>query len=91
MNTIKSLMYSRQEIQLAQELASGLNDQSSISFYLACTKKYSHRSLRKILAHVLSVPKTSIRKSRGALFNHLVSQLDQMDQEDSFDNEDFGD
>lgn len=42
-------MYSPQEIQLAQELAKGLDDQASVSFYLACTKKYSHRSLRKRL------------------------------------------
>ncbi len=91
MNKIKSTMYSPQEIQLAQELASGLDDQTSISFYLACTKKYSHRSLRKTLAHVLSIPKANIRKTRGALFNHLVSQLDHIGQEGSEDYEDFGD
>lgn len=88
MNEIKSPMYSPQEIQLAQELASGLNDQPSISFYLACTKKYSHRSLRKTLAHVLAIPKANIRKTRGALFNHLVSQLDIIDQEGYEDYED---
>jgi hypothetical protein len=81
-------MYSPQEIQLAQELAGSLNDQESMSFYLACTKKYSHRSLRKTLAHVLSIPKANIRRSRGALFNHLVSQLDMIDQEDDADYED---
>ena len=91
MKPIKSTMYSPQEIQLAQELAKGLNDQASLSFYLACTKKYSHRSLRKTLDHVLSIPKANIRRSRGALFNHLVSQLDEIDQDDTFDNEDFGD
>jgi hypothetical protein len=91
MTEIKSTMYSPQEIQLAQELASSLNDQASISFYLACTKKYSHRSLRKTLAHVLSIPKANIKKTRGALFNHLVSQLDLIDQEDLEMHEDFGD
>lgn len=80
-------MYSPQEIQLAQEIAKALNDQPSITFYLSCTKKYSHRSLRKILDHVLSIPKANIRKSRGALFNHLVSQLDQADHEDFSDYE----
>jgi len=84
MNEIKSPMYSPQEIQLAQELAHSLDDQPSISFYLACTKRYSHRSLRKTLEHVLSIPKANIRKTRGALFNHLVSQLDQIAEEDYF-------
>lgn len=83
-------MYSPQEIQLAQELAKGLNDETSISFYLACTKKYSHRSLRKTLDHVLSIPKANIRRSRGALFNHLVSQLDEIDQDDFKGDEDTG-
>jgi hypothetical protein len=81
-------MYSPQEIQLAQDLAKGLNDEASISFYLACTKKYSHRSLRKTLDHVLSIPKANIRRSRGALFNHLVSQLDELDQDDVKEYED---
>jgi hypothetical protein len=88
MKSIKSTMYSPQEIQLAQELAKGLNDQQSLSFYLSCTKKYSHRSLRKTLAHVLSIPKANIRKTPGALFNHLVSQLDAIDQDDFEGNED---
>jgi len=88
MKLIKSNMYSPQEIQLAQELAKGLNDQESITFYLSCTKKYSHRSLRKTLTHVLSIPKANIRKSRGALFNHLVGHLDQAEQEDYADYED---
>ncbi|MEO7214189.1 hypothetical protein [Mucilaginibacter sp.] len=79
MKPIKSTMYSPQEIQLAHELAKGLQDETSLSFYLACTKKYSHRSLRSTLEHVLSIPKANIRKSRGALFNHLVSQLDTLD------------
>jgi hypothetical protein len=88
MKPIKSTMYSPQEIQLAQDLAKGLNDEASISFYLACTKKYSHRSLRKTLDHVLSIPKANIRRSRGALFNHLVSQLDELDQDDVKEYED---
>jgi len=76
-------MYSPQEIQLAKEMARELDDESSLTFYLACTKKYSHRSLRKTLAHVLSIPKNNIRKSRGALFNHLITQLDEIHQDDT--------
>jgi len=81
-------MCSPQEIQLAHELAKGLQDQASLSFYLACTKKYSHRSLRATLDHVLSIPKANIRKSRGALFTHLVSQLGTLDTDGFEDYED---
>lgn len=73
MSVNQSSMYTPQEIQLAHELADALEDQGSLSFYLACTKKYSHRHLRATLQHVMSVPKEAIRKSRGALFNHLIS------------------
>jgi len=90
MKPIKSTMYSPQEIQLANELAKGLNDQASLSFYLACTKRYSHRSLRKTLDHVLAIPKSNIRKSRGALFKPLVSQLDVLDADGFEDDEDTG-
>jgi hypothetical protein len=37
---------------------------------------------------VLSIPKANIRRSRGALFNHLVSQLDEIDQDDFNNDED---
>jgi hypothetical protein len=73
MQPIKSYMYTPQEIKLAHELADALEDQSSLSFYLACTKKYSHRLLRSTLMHVMSIPDESIRKSRGALFTHIIS------------------
>lgn len=73
MKNIKSYMYTPEEIKLAHEIARALNDQPSITFYLACTKKYSHRVLRDVLNHVLSLPKEEIRKSRGALFNYIIS------------------
>ncbi len=68
-------MNSINNIALAEELANALNDQGSQSFYLACAKKHPHKKLRDILKHVLSVPQSEIRRSRGALFNHIVSQL----------------
>jgi len=77
MKAIKSYMYTPQEIKLAHEIALELNDEVSISFYLACTKKYSHRTLRSVLAHVISIPKEEIKRSRGALFNHIISNKPQ--------------
>lgn len=80
-------MYSQIEIQLAREIATALNDQPSITFYLACTKKYSHRVLRDTLNHVLSIPKEEIRKSRGALFNFIISNKPRKDSEEETDPE----
>lgn len=73
MRLIKSYMYTPQEIQLAHELANTLGDQPSLSFYLAATKKHNHRYLRTVLNHVMSMPDYMIRKSRGALFTHIIS------------------
>ena len=88
---IKSNMYSPQEIKLAQEIAKALDDETSISYYLACTKKRSHRTLRKTLAHVLAIPKAEIWKSRGALFTHLISQMDLPSTDDGDELEDNND
>jgi hypothetical protein len=85
MKALKSYMYTSQEIQLAHEIANALNDKISLSFYLRCTKKYSHRLLRDNLNKVLSISKEKIRTSRGALFNHLVTQLDRDDGEYLYD------
>jgi len=83
MKAIKSYMYTPQEIKLAHELALALNDEVSISFYLACTKKYSHRTLRSVLAHVMGIPKEEIRRSRGALFNHIISNKPQISSDEA--------
>lgn len=73
MKSITHYMYTPQEIKLAHELADALDDRVSLSFYLASTKKHSHRILRAALQHVLALPEESIRKSRGALFNHIIN------------------
>lgn len=79
-------MYTPQEIALAHEIANKLNDTKSLSFYLSCTKKYSHRILRDLLTHVASLPQTSIRTSRGALFNHLITtQQEEINDDESYD------
>lgn len=61
------------EYRLAVELASTLNDEKSISWYTAITKRYSETYLRDTLMRVLSIPEEKIKRSRAALFNHLVN------------------
>lgn len=58
---------------LAIELAESLNDVGSLPFYRRCVEWYDEDFLRETLEKVLSIPQRQIRKTRGALFNKLVS------------------
>jgi hypothetical protein len=66
--------YNPIEIQLAHEIAERLNDPESLSLYLSYTQQFSHEKLRELLNRVTSIPDRDIRRSRGALFTHLVNQ-----------------
>jgi hypothetical protein len=66
--------YNPIEIQLAHEIADRLNDPEALSLYLSYTQQFSHDKLREILNRVCSIPDRQIRRSRGALFTHLVNQ-----------------
>jgi len=59
---------------LATDLAQTLNDLPSLLLYIAYSRKYPHGLLRKVLGEVMEVPINKIKKSRGALFNHLVQK-----------------
>jgi hypothetical protein len=63
--------------QLALELAEALNDQNGLALYLSYTKKYPESFLRRILGVVKKIPNEKIKKSRGALFNHLIQKYAQ--------------
>lgn len=60
--------------KLAYEIAEALGDLDSVSQHRKFVEQYSESHLRKILLKVLSVPHENIRKTRGALFTHLVQQ-----------------
>jgi len=66
--------YNPIEIQLAHEIAERLNDPEALSLYLSYARQFSHEKLREILNRVTSLPEKQIRRSRGALFTHLVNQ-----------------
>ncbi len=57
---------------LALDLAEGLNDRKGFLLYLSYSNKYPESLLRKVLHEVKALPDKKIKKSRGALFNHLV-------------------
>ena len=62
------------EVRLANEIAETLKDRNSVALFLNYTRKYKEEFLREILARVMSLDETKIRKSRGALFTFLVNQ-----------------
>jgi biotin operon repressor len=57
---------------LAMELADALNDRRNLSLYLSYSRKYPESLLRGVIREVQEVPSGKIRKSRAALFNHLI-------------------
>lgn len=66
--------YTPQEIKLAREIAATLDDMDSFSLHLQYVRKYKEAFLRKILGQVMAVPENKIRKTRAALYVHLIGQ-----------------
>jgi hypothetical protein len=64
---------------LAADLALALDDLPNLLLYLAYAKKYPESLLRKVLGEVKEVPVNKIKRSRGALFNHLVQKYAKQD------------
>lgn len=68
---------------LALELADALNDRKSLALYIAYSRRYPEKLLRKALTEAKDVPSAKIKKSRAALFNHLVQKHAQQALQDS--------
>lgn len=56
----------------AVELAEALNDHKNLACYISCCRKYPESLLRGVIREVLETPASKIRKSRAALFIHLI-------------------
>lgn len=59
---------------LAADLANKLNDLPNLLMYIAYANKYPEGLLRKALGAAMEMPQSKIKKTRGALFNHLVQK-----------------
>ncbi len=70
---------------LAMDIADGLKDRHRLSRYLSLAHQYPEQVLRQLLSEVKQVPDNRIRKSRGALFNHLLKKYVQETNHDSGD------
>lgn len=73
-NTFKNFKPENKEELLALDLAEALNDRKGLRLYLSYTKRYPENLLRRVLGEVKEIPEKNIKKSRGALFNHLVQR-----------------
>lgn len=67
-------MYSPKELQLALDIATALKDPHALSLYLGYAVAIPHEILQEILTKVLSIPEDKIKRSRGALFTHLIER-----------------
>ncbi len=70
--TCKGFKPRTKEELLALDLAEALNDCKGLPLYLSYVKKYPDYLLRESLGKALEIPEGKIKKSRAALFNHLV-------------------
>jgi len=59
---------------LAIDLAQGLRDVQSVDLYFHYAQTLSESLLRKTLSEVKDLPDKQIRKSRAALFNHIIQK-----------------
>lgn len=75
--TLKEFKPRTREELLALDIAKGLNDIKALPLYLSYAKKYPESLLRKILGEIKEIPIEKIKKSRGALFNHLIKKYGQ--------------
>lgn len=66
--------YAPEELKLANEIASTLDDWDAVPLFRMYARKYKEPFLRKKLEKVMSIPEKDIRKTRGALFTFLVNQ-----------------
>lgn len=72
--TFKRFVPENREELLALDLAQTLNDLKGLPLYISYSKKYPEFLLRRVLGEVMEIPGYKIKKSRGALFNHLVQK-----------------
>jgi hypothetical protein len=66
----------REEL-LAVDLATILNDRKGLALYLSYAKRFPESVIRRALGLVKEIPSEKIRKSRAALFNHLIQKYAQ--------------
>jgi len=85
LNSFKDFKPGNGKELLALDLADALNDRNNLPLYLSYAKRFPEQLLRKVLGEVKEVPLKKIKKSRGALFNHLVQKYAQKTDNNSRD------
>jgi biotin operon repressor len=75
-STIHRFTPRTKEELLALDLARGLNDLPGLALYIHYSRKFPEGALRRVLSEVRAIPDEKIKKSRGALFNHLMKKYE---------------
>lgn len=71
-NSFKDFKPGNEKELLALDLADALDDRDNLPLYLSYAKRYPEPLLRSVMGEVKEIPSNKIKRSRGALFNHLV-------------------
>ncbi len=74
LRSFKEQINGAEKSQLAIDLSRALNDPGGLRLYRSYAERYPELFLRKILGVVKGIPDEKVKKSRGALFNHLVQK-----------------
>ncbi|WAC07987.1 MAG: hypothetical protein OS130_01950 [Thermodesulfobacteriota bacterium] len=73
-NSFKEFKPKTRTEYLALELAEALKDPKGLGLYISYSNKFPEPLLRRVLSEVKQIPDKKIKKSRGALFNHLIQK-----------------
>jgi len=73
-NSDKGIKPLTREEFIAYDLAEALNDPEGIALYISYARRFPESLLRGTLGDVMEIPQERIRKSRAALFNHIISK-----------------
>jgi len=62
---------------LALDLAEALNDRKGLALYISYARRFPESVLRRALGEAKEIPIEQIKRSRAALFNHLIQRYAQ--------------
>ena len=85
LHSFKEFKPKTKEELLTLDMAETLDDRESLSLYVFYANKYPENELRRILSEVRGIPDSKIRKSKAALFNHLINEYAQQNNDNPGD------
>lgn len=64
---------------LAHEIANAFGDLAKLPYYRHICQKFGHEFVYRVFREVMAYPSEKIRKSRRALFHHIINKNETKD------------